>query len=264
MDLIFAIFLGVVQGLTEFLPISSSGHLILAREFFGVTGSYDLAVDALLHFATASAILVYFRKDFLRILRSLSNWLSRRPMESENKTLFFALVFGTLPAVVLGILLEGLMETTFRDASLVAWALILGSLLMLLGERLGRQADKITVRKGLIIGFFQSLALIPGMSRSGMAISGGLLLGLNREEATKFAFMLGFPILIGAGLAKAAELYSTGVLISDAFSLTLSIIAAFTTGLFAIHYLLKFLKNHSLNVFIIYRLALAALVLILL
>ncbi|MBL7045415.1 MAG: undecaprenyl-diphosphatase UppP [Parcubacteria group bacterium] len=265
MDPISAIFLGVLQGITEFLPISSSGHLILARELFGIEGANDLAVDALLHFATATAILVYFRKDFQRILTGASNWFSKKPMENTNKTLLFALVLGTIPAVVLGVLFEDSIGTTFRDPTLVAGALIAGSILMFIAERVAtKKPGVLTARMGLRVGFFQALALIPGMSRAGMTISGGMLLGLTRESATRFAFMLGFPVLIGAGTLKAFELYSSGVLIFNFTAIALSMATAFLTGLFAIHYLLKFLRNHSLDVFIIYRLILAVAVLFLL
>ena len=261
MDPFSAIILGIVQGLTEFLPISSSGHLILARELFGFSKANGLAVDAVLHFATAAAILMYFRKDVHAILRSLLKLLLRKAVERRERALLYALIAGTIPAVILGLLLESLMETLFRSAGLVAGALVAGSLIMWYAERYakGRMHEEITARKGLLIGLFQSLALIPGMSRSGMTISGGLMLGLSREEAARFGFLLGFPLFVGAGAKKMLEL-SGGTLMDGYAALLLGSAAAFLTGLLAIHYLLKFLRSNPLHIFIWYRLLLAALV----
>ena len=260
LDPLSAIILGIVQGLTEFLPISSSGHLILVREFLGFSGSIDLSVDALLHFATAGAIAVYFRKDLLSICSSFFRLLKREKVGDREVGLVLALIAGTIPAVILGLLLESAMETLFRSANLVAVALVAGSLIMFFGERYarGKPREDITPKKGLAIGFFQSLALIPGMSRSGMTIAGGMALGLSREEAARFGFLLGFPLFIGAGLKKTFELGLGGVFEGNLLALILGTVAAFITGLVVIHYLLKFLRGHSLNIFIFYRLVLAA------
>ncbi|MAZ67521.1 undecaprenyl-diphosphatase UppP [bacterium] len=253
--------LGVVQGLTEFLPISSSGHLILAREVLGVVGETDLTFDALLHFATASAIVIYFWRDVRMLmettLRLPSKLVSKDPLDIHDQTVV-ALAVGTIPAVILGLLLEDIMATVFRNPALVAGTLIAGSLVMLLAEYAVKKDRQIISlghgwKRGLMIGMFQSLALIPGMSRSGMTISGGMLFGMDRAQAAKFGFLLGVPVLLGAGTRQALELGVDG--------LSLAVLAgaasAFTVAILVIHFLLKFLQNNTLHVFIAYRLLLA-------
>lgn len=248
-----ALVLAVVQGLTEFLPVSSSGHLILVREFFGFDTHGSLAFDALLHLATSLAVVVYFRKDLARVVASLFH------PSTENRTLLWALVFGTVPAAVAGFLLEGFVETSFRDGALVAWALIAGSLLFIAAEKWGKADKALTSHSGFWIGVFQALALIPGISRSGASISGGLLLGMPREEATRFAFLLSFPILFGAGLKKLFDVLggSAAVALGPA---VLGSITAFLIGILAIHFMLQFLKHHTLYPFVVYRVALALLI----
>jgi len=261
MSVIEGIILGLVQGLTEFLPISSSGHLILVREVLGLQTEFGLSFDAVLHFATAFAVLIYFRHDFIRLVRSFFSFLQRKPIEKGDRNLLFALVLGTIPAVTFGLLLEGYMETVFRSAELVAVTLLVGAGIFFLAEKFAKQSEKINPQKGLWIGFFQALALIPGMSRSGMTIAGGLFLGLTREEAARFGFMLAFPIIFGSGIKKFLELDSGGVLGDIGTSLLAGSITAFLVGIVSIHYLLKYLKSHTLGIFIAYRIALALLVL---
>jgi len=266
MDIFSGIILGVVQGLTEFLPVSSSGHLILARDILGLQTEFGLSFDAVLQFATAFAVLIYFRHDFLRLSQSFFSLILRKPIEKKDKNLLFALILGTIPAVIFGLLLEDYMETTFRSAELVAATLLIGAGIFYFAEkqaclRASRKQAKqniaITPRNGLFIGFFQALALIPGMSRSGMTISGGLFLGLTREEAARFGFLLAFPIILGAGMKKFLDLGSAGVLTDIGVALFAGAVTAFLIGLLAIHYLLKYLKNHTLKIFIAYRIILA-------
>ena len=257
MDIVSGAILGVVQGLTEFLPISSSGHLILAREVLGLESQYGLSFDAVLQLATSLAVLLYFRHDFFRLFKSAVGFVLGKTLERLDRILLLALIFGTIPAVALGLLLEGYMETTFRSAELVGFTLLLGALLFYIAEKVAKQNETITPKKGFIVGLFQSLALIPGMSRSGMTISGGLFLGLKREEAARFGFMLAFPIIFGSGAMKLTELGLNGGLADIGVALLLGAIFAFFVGIAAIHYLLKYLKNHTLNVFIVYRVVLA-------
>lgn len=260
-------FLGVVQGLTEFIPVSSTGHLILAREAFGfVKTIHDLSFDAVLQLATALAVLLYFRQDLKRLSISLINWLSRcRPVDAKDKNLIIAIIIGTLPSVVLGLLLEDKMATTFRNSSLVAIALFVGSLLMLVADRHGMLKsgkDNLSKKDAFLIGCFQALALIPGISRSGASIAGGLIVGLKREEAAKFSFILSLPLLFGSGLKKFVELTITGMWGGIAPSLILGFFSSLIVGLIAIHFLIFYLKNHSLRVFVAYRLILATLIII--
>lgn len=244
-------FLGAVQGLTEFLPVSSTGHLILSRTFFNLSTEYGLAIDAVLQLATALAVVVYFWSD----LTSL--W------KRENRTLLSAIVVGTVPAIIAGLLLEDSMATVFRSAELVAYALIAGSVVMLAAEY---APWKVTVpdgwRRGLVVGLFQCLALVPGMSRSGMTIAGGMFSGLTRSDAARFSFLLATPILLGSGLKKLYELYSLGVTDTLGVPIFVGGLAAFVSGILAIHLLLIIVRKTPLTVFVLYRLALAAIVLL--
>lgn len=264
MDLLDGIILGIVQGFTEFLPISSSGHLILVREVLGLQTGLGLSFDAVLQLATSLAVLAYFRADFVRLFWASVRWLQKKTIEQKDKVLLLALIIGTIPAVTVGLLLEGYMETTFRNAELVAWALIAGSILFFLAERFAKQDESLTVKKGLWVGLFQTLSLIPGMSRSGMTISGGLFFGLKREEAARFSFMLAFPIIFGSGMKKFLELSASGSLNEIGLSLFAGALSAFIIGVLTIHYLLKYLRNHTLGIFIVYRIILAVLILVLL
>lgn len=259
--------LGVVQGLTEFLPVSSSGHLIIARDILHLNTPSGLAVDAVLQFATVLAVVIYFHKDIWRLIKSACLLVSMHGarVERKDRTLLLALIAGTVPAVVVGLFLEKIMGTAFRSATLVAWMLIAGSGLFLIAEYISsRYAVRKTISlwRGIVIGLFQSLALIPGMSRSGATISGGLLLGLPREEAARFGFLLSIPIILGAGAKKIFELGVSGLLAAEWVPLVVGSIAAFAVGIVVIHYLLRYVRNHTLLAFVAYRLVLAAAVFI--
>lgn len=261
-DITNAIILGLVQGVTEFLPISSSGHLILMREAIHATARQALAVDAVLQFATGLAVTVYFFPDIWRLFQVFLRMVGGMPVPSKDRTLIFAIGFGTIPALVLGLLLEKFMETVFRAPLLVAFMLVAGSGLFAFAEYRSaffRHEQEITVKKGILIGFFQALALIPGMSRSGSTISGGLILGLSRYEATRFSFLLSIPIILGSGSKKLLELLSStnGV---NMVAVAVGAVVAFFVGLLAIHFMLIFVRNHTLWPFVWYRIALAVLV----
>lgn len=261
MDLVTGIVLGIVQGLSEFLPISSSGHLILVRDLFGLETDYGLAVDAVLQLATILAVGLYFFRDLLALAKNFFAVILRKSIDAHSKTLLFAVLLGTLPALFLGILLESYMESIFRSSLLVAFTLIAGSLVMVFSERYAKQNKGLTPRKGLLIGFFQALALVPGMSRSGMTIAGGLFLGLSREAAVRFSFILSFPIILGSGLKKLLELEQQHILSSLGMPLLVAFALSFVTGLLSIHVLIKYLRRHTLNVFVYYRIFLALIVL---
>jgi undecaprenyl-diphosphatase len=263
------VYLGIIEGLTEFIPVSSSGHLILARHFFDLSTGNDLAVDAVLQLAAAAALLVYFRADVLALIKTALSYLTRRATTPENKRLLWAIVLGTIPALVLGVLLEKTMETVFRSPTLVAYTLIAGSVLFVAAEwvlkKYGARHDVSTMTwgQGVGIGLFQALALVPGMSRSGMTIAGGMLLGFGRGDAARFGFLLSLPILFGSGLKKVYELDGAGLLGTLGVPLIAGSLAAFITGLLAIHILMTLVRTTSLNVFALYRIALAIAVLIL-
>jgi len=263
--------LGALQGLTEFLPISSSGHLIIARELFGLTDSGGLAFDAILQLGTIFAVFIFFRRDVLQLLKTTAAIIFKKPVAPQDRTLLIAIIIGTVPALIAGLALEQTMETVFRSAALVAVTLVVGSLLMWVAEKrvwgLSPQTDypqtaRLTVKQGFWIGVFQCLALVPGMSRSGSTISGGLLLGLSREEAARFSFLLSMPIILGSGLKKLYDLLKHHELSAVGPEIFVGFFTAFIVGYACIAFLLKYLKTHSLNVFIYYRLALAVVVFI--
>ncbi len=261
-----ALILGLVQGLTEFLPISSTGHLILAREVFGYAPLSGLAFDALLHLATAGAVALYFRKDLAKIAYTIFALLCGRPTDAGMRTMVYALTLGTVPAVIAGLFLERTMEAEFRSASLVAWVLLIGSCLFLVAEYVGNHYTTpriITPCRGFLIGLFQAIALIPGMSRSGATISGGLLMGLSREEAARFGFLLSFPVIVGAGGKKIVELTLNGQLEADLLPIIVGTLSAFIAGLIAIHWLIRYLHTHTLLAFVLYRVVVASAVLLL-
>lgn len=264
MTIFDSIILGIVQGLTEFLPISSSGHLIIARDLFNWHSTGDLSFDAILQLATALALVVYFHKDIMRLLKSFWNLITKKAVDVSDKTMIYAIILGTIPAVIFGLLLEKYMETTFRSAVLVAVVLIIGSIVMFAAEKVSKQDKSLSVKNGFLVGLFQCLALVPGFSRSGATISGGLFLGLNREDAARFSFLLSIPIIIGSGAKKLLELIHSGGLNTGGINLFFGSVTAFIVGMFAIGFLMKFLKKNSLNVFIIYRIVLAVIVLIVL
>lgn len=263
MNYLNSIILGLIQGITEFIPVSSSGHLVVFRDILGLKSSIDLSFDAILQLATVLAIVVYFYKDIFKIIIAFIRLITFKPIEQKEKNLLLAIVVGTIPAVIFGILLENYMDSVFRNAKLVALVLILGSLVFYFAEKFGKQNSNLSIKKGFWIGVFQCFALVPGFSRSGATISGGLFLGLNREEATRFSFLLSVPIILGSGLKKLFELNSIGELSNLRGDLLLGSLVAFVVGIFVIHYLLKYLKSHSLNIFGIYRILLAISILLL-
>lgn len=262
MSYIDSIILGLIQGLTEFIPVSSSAHLLIAREWLGDNVGTGLAFDAVLQLATILAVLVYFRHDIWRLVVTFYKWVARTEMRDEDKSLLSAVIIGTIPAVIAGLFLEGYMETVFRDVRLIAVTLVLGSVIFLAAEKYGTWIGDITWKKGLLIGVFQCLALVPGMSRSGMTISGGLFAGLSREAAARFSFLLSFPIILGSGLKKLFDISQAGLLSSIGPSLLVGSLVAFAIGLASIHFLIKFLKSHTLKGFALYRIALAIVIIV--
>ena len=190
------------------------------------------------------------------------------PVGAASRRVVYALILGTIPSVIFGLILEGPMETIFRDPELVALALIAGSVLFLAAEWIfslyasrGLARTEMTVSQGFTIGFFQALALIPGVSRSGATISGGLILGLTRVEAARFGFLLSIPVIAGSGIKKLLELGLDGMLVAIGIPLLIGAIVAGVSGFFAIRFMLAFLKENSLVHFVVYRIVLAALVL---
>jgi len=253
MTVLQAIILGFVQGITEFLPISSSGHLIVLPQIFGWGSQQPLVFDTVLHFGTALALVVYFWRD-------LWNLVPRRLAGTYHS--MSLLLVGSIPAGIIGFLFGDFFEIHFREVSTVATFLILGSVLMTLAEVFHRVLVKtyynMSLSKGFMVGLFQALALLPGVSRSGSTISGGMFLGLSREEATKFSFLLSIPIVIVASGYKILHSYNQ---LSFDLSLLSGFVSSFIVGLFAITFLMSFVRRHSLYWFVGYRISLAVILL---
>jgi undecaprenyl-diphosphatase len=251
-----AIILGLVEGLTEFIPVSSSGHLIVAREIMHINDVEALSFDAIIQMSAILALLIYFYKDVLKLVNNFFKLILKKSIEEKDKILLYAIILGTIPAVVFGLLLEKQMDTAFRNLHLVSLALLFGAWLMWYAQRVSKENKSLNVKNGILVGFYQCLALVPGVSRSGATISGGLISGLKKEEAIRFSFLLSIPILLGSGLKKLFEVRSEILGNSFGFELLLGSISAFLAGYFSIRFLMKYLKNHNLDVFIYYRIAL--------
>jgi undecaprenyl-diphosphatase len=264
-----AIVLGLVQGLTEFLPVSSSGHLIVIPALLGWRDPFieSLAFSVMLHVATLLALLIYFRTDWLRLIPAgLAAVRDRSFRGDPDRKLAWLLATSTVPAVIAGVLLNDVIETAFREPRLVAVTLVAGAVVLWLTDRLGsktREISSLTFPVAFGIGAAQALALIPGVSRSGMSISAGLFAGLDREAAARFSFLMATPIIAGAGLWELRKIVSgeAGVAL-PLVPLAAGMIAALLAGLAAIAVLLRYLRTHGIGIFVAYRVAFAALIVV--
>jgi undecaprenyl-diphosphatase len=257
-DVLAAALLGVVQGLTEFLPISSSGHLILARAFFGWDAErFGLAFDVACHVGTLLAVVAYFRDDLLAMFAALPGALTGR--DGEHERLVRLIVAGTLPIVVIGLLFGDWFETV-RSPAVVAVTLALGGLGLVVAERLGRQSrDSSAVGYGeaVAIGLAQASALLPGVSRSGATLTLALLLGLRRDQAARFVFLLSLPAVGAAAAREVLKLRDVGDAGIPVTLFAVGLLVSAVVGYLTIKFFLKYLANHSLAVFAYYRFALA-------
>ncbi len=253
-----ALILGIVQGVTEFLPISSSGHLVLVPWL--LNWQFDPATafifDVLIQWGTTLAVILYFRRELLRMFSAaLRGILQRRPFDEPDARLAWLILLGSIPAAALGLLLKPVVEKTFNSPLAVSLFLLVTAAILFVSERLHR-ADKpmkdLNWVDSLWIGLAQTLALFPGISRSGSTIAGGLLRSLKREDAARFSFLLSIPAMLGAGFIALLDLTA----IPDPGSQLSNLFIGFTTsalvGLASIHWLLSYLRRHPLNVFAIY------------
>ena len=257
MDYIYALILGIVQGITEWLPISSTGHLILTERLLGVdTDVFNLTFDAAIQLGTTIAVIFYFREDLWNLVT--------HHREPEQRRLGKALVIATLPAIFFGLLFEDAIDSTLRALGVIAGTLIAGGLIFLWVERhatVRKTAEQTGWKDALVIGLAQSLALVPGVSRSGSTIVAGMLLGLSRADAARFTFLLSIPIITLAGGKKLLD-----VITGDAGDVQLDLVlvgmvTAGIVGYFTVKYLLQYLAHHPLDVFAYYRFALAGVIL---
>lgn len=275
MSIVEAIVLGIVQGLTEFLPISSTGHLTLAGKFMNLISAEHpeqwTAFIAVIQLGTLLAVLIYFWKDLINILKDfIQENIVKRVKYSEqkiNSKLGWLIIIGTIPVVIIGLTFKDAIEGALtKNLYVIAVSLIILALILVLAEKIAKfkkgVAD-ITVLDSIIIGFAQALSLIPGSSRSGTTITAGLFVGLNREAAARFSFLLSVPAVLASG---ALQLYEALKFIDPtmAVNIIVSTIVSGISGYLAIDFLLKFLKKNTTFIFVYYRIALGIFILILL
>lgn len=260
-----ALILGMVQGVTEFLPISSSGHLVLVPWLLGWEDP-GLAFDTFLHLGTLVAVLAYFRHDLWSLALAWAGSLRERSLGNPQARIAWLIIWGTLPAVVMGLTLESLFERLFAAPVWVSILLLVTGLLLFLGERVQKsesRMESLTWFDGLLVGLAQGVAIAPGVSRSGATISAGLWRGLRREEAARFSFLLATPAILGANLLQLWDLAKLSGAEQGASTLLLGFLAAAISGYLAIRFLLGFLKRRSLHPFSIYCFFLGTLTLLL-
>lgn len=247
--------LGAVQGFGEFLPISSSAHLILAPWLFGWQ-NHSLSFDVMLHAGTLVAVILYFWKDWLVLIREgILSVKERTLMGPPQRRLFWYLVIASVPGAIIGKLLEDKAENTFRSPLLVASALVIFGFIFYVVDHIGRKTRKLgsfNLLDSILIGISQALAIVPGVSRSGITMATGLGLGLDRESAAKFSFLLSTPIIFGATILKFKEIINIGNQ-GNALVLISGFITSAAAGFIAIRYLLNYVKRHTFNIFVAYR-----------
>src|SRR4051794_24161370 len=263
MSIFEAIVLGVVQGLTEFLPISSTGHLRIVPAFVGWEDPGS-AFTAVIQMGTTIAVIIYFRRDLWRIALAWADSVRQRGARRDlDARLGWYIVLGTIPIAVVGLALHNQIETGGRNLYLIGSALIVFGLVMLLGERFATQErgiDGLNARDGAVIGGAQALALVPGVSRSGATITAGLFRGLQREAAARYSFLLATPAIVLSALFEFRKFVRGDDTGASGFELAIATLFAFVVGYWSIRFLLRYLARHSLGVFVAYRLVMGTLV----
>ncbi len=266
MTLLESIILGIVQGLTEFLPISSTAHLRVIPALLGWNDP-GAAFSAVIQIGTVLAVFVYFRKDLLQIVQGVIRGVrSGRPLDDADARLGFYICAGSVPIVVAGLLFQKAIKNDLRSLYVIAGALVVVGIVMAVADRFaGKRAAEgnraITLKDAMIVGTAQMFALIPGVSRSGSTIAAGLLRGLDRAEAARFSFLLSIPAITGAGLKELYELASAGIAADGILTLIAGTVVSFIVGYAAIAGLIAFLKKRSVMVFVLYRIGLAVVLL---
>jgi len=266
MNIIESIILGIVQGLTEFLPISSSAHLLIFPKIMG-WHEPPFVFDTSLHLGTLISLLVYFRNDILNLLKSFFKGIKYKSFENNKEgKLALYILFGTIPAGLFGLFFEKIIEQKLHNPKVIVFTLFFLGILLLISDsysKKDRNFDNLTFKDIIIIGFAQAMALIPGTSRSGITMTSALFLNLNRETSARISFLLGIPITAAAALYKLKDLFEINLDINTINYFSLGVISSAITGFICIKYLLKFLKSNSFTIFAIYRIILSSFLLIL-
>jgi undecaprenyl-diphosphatase len=256
-DVLIAALLGIVQGLTEFLPVSSTAHLLIAEKVFRLDPSrFGLSFTIAVHLGTALAVLLYFARTWIGLLLDVARGRWRMPA---------LIAVGIGPAAVAGLLLESAVETQLRDIRVVVVTLVAGSVIFWLAERMASQRrpmGDLRTLDAFVMGLAQAVALLPGVSRSGITISAGLGLGLRREDATRFSFLLATPVIAGVGAKALLDARRSAELLAQPELAVVGFVTSFVSGIAAVAFLLRFLRTNSLAWFIPYRLALAGLLIL--
>ncbi len=258
MTLIQAIILGIVQGLTEFIPVSSSGHLVLVPHLFGWEFDHAQAFvfDVLVQWGTLFAVFFYYRKDLTVItLDFFKTLLKGKPFSTENSRMGWYLILATIPAVFIGLLYKDSIASAFSNTRLTGFFLLLTAALLVVAELAGkrnRKMEEITWVDALFIGFSQALALLPGVSRSGSTIAGGMSRNLDRASAARFSFLMSVPVMLGAGVLAFKDLFAMQTTDNFILPLIVGFFTALVTGYLAIRWLIAYLHKHSLYIFALY------------
>ncbi|MGF1471606.1 MAG: undecaprenyl-diphosphatase UppP [Rubrobacteraceae bacterium] len=265
LEIIEAIFLGIVQGLTEFLPVSSSGHLVLGQYFLGLDPQrFGLSFDVALHMGTLLAVVSFFWKDLVRIGYAFGRSLTgQRNLSNPDQRMAYLILAATVPAALIGFSFEGFIEDNTRLPWVVVFNLVFVGVLFIVAEIVGRRnrrASKLTFWEAIGIGVAQAAALVPGVSRSGATITLGLFMGLRREEAARFSFLMSVPIIAGAGSLQLAQVISEGMTAFDALLFGVGFVCSAVVGYLAIKFFIYYIADHSLRAFAYYRFGLAAVV----
>ena len=256
MTMIEAVVLGVVQGLTEFLPVSSTAHLRVVPAVLGWSDP-GAAYSAVIQLGSVVAAIAYFRQDIIDITSGAIRGIKEKDFDNQDLRIAGAIAIGTLPICILGLLLKKIIETKFRALTVIGAASIVMGIMLFLAERFGkhrRGIDSIGGRDGLLVGLGQAMALIPGCSRSGSTLTVAMFLGMKRDEAARFSFLLGMPALILSGLLELKDMVHEGLTGTAVNDLVVGLIVSTIVSYLAIAWFLKFLKNHATWVFVGYRL----------
>lgn len=262
-----AMFLGFIQGLTEFIPVSSSAHLRIVGEFLPSAVDPGAAFTAITQLGTETAVVVYFWRDLVRIIKHWSLSLVRKvPRHDPDARMGWLIIVGSIPIIVLGLVFQDAIETTLRSLWIVSIMLIVFGILLGIADRVGKKTkslQQLTVGRGIVFGFAQALALIPGVSRSGGTITAGLFMGFNRSSAARYSFLLALPAVFGSGLYQLVKSVNEPQVFTGLETL-LATVVAFIVGIGVIAFLMNWLGKHSFWPFVVYRITLGSVLLVLL